>query len=250
MTEQRLWAILEEINNSEAIKIYYRLRTLGVNFFVFGRNFEELQNVLNLTEQPEKMLALWSLRNRPKLELMMQEVTRLMHNFLASAKTLVDHTRVLIRDWYQGTKFLEEYESQVAKRFTSNSLVGFVEGLRNYSLHYALPFTGATFSIGKIEKGQSSLSDLRFSFSLSKSELLRWAKWPAKAKAYLQKAEEEIEIRTFVVPYYHQIENFHLWMYKRLQETHADQLSWLSEMRSQALSLMSEEDKRERGLDT
>ena len=247
MTEKRLRAILEEINNSEAIKIYYRLRTLGVNFFVFGRNFEELQNVLNLTEQPEKMLALWSLRNRPKLELLMQEVTRLMHNFLASAKTLVDHTRVLIRDWYQGTKFLE---AQVAKRFTSNSLVGFVEGLRNYSLHYALPFTGATFSIGKIEKGQSSLSDLRFSFSLSKSELLRWAKWPAKAKVYLQKAEEEIEIRTFVVPYYHQIENFHLWMYKRLQEIHADQLSWLSEMRSQALSLMSEEDKRERGLDT
>lgn len=130
-----VFKLQQEVRSSFAYVVRGRLETLQVNYFVFSRNYSELMKLLKSVQVPEKTLDLWSLKNRDKLNIVINEVVRLFHNYLASAKTLVDHTRVLIRAWYRESDFLHEYEGQINSRFTTNSLSGFFEGLRNYSLH-------------------------------------------------------------------------------------------------------------------
>ena len=62
-----------------------------------------------------------------EMHLVLGEVTRKLHNFIASAKTYIDHTRAVIRDWYAGTDFLKEYNKEIEHRFVGNPLTGFIE---------------------------------------------------------------------------------------------------------------------------
>ena len=47
-----------------------------------------------------------------------------------------------MNDAFRGTPLQEEYGREIQRRFVDNPLCGFIEGLRNYTLHYALPIAG------------------------------------------------------------------------------------------------------------
>lgn len=218
----------EQVYASEAYRIRARLETLAVNFFVFERNYHELKKVIEASRHPNNILRLWDVNNRHELRILMNEVIRLLHNFLASAKTLVDHTRALISDWYENTDFLREYNSEVDNRFSNNPVSGFIEGLRNYALHYSLPLTNAKLSVKMKALGQEE--SVKSDFVLVKSVLLHWPKWPQKAKTFLNSAGDEIAVDTLIDNYFRQIAEFHSWMHKRLLEIHETELAWLTEM--------------------
>jgi len=183
MTNQdELLALAQEVHKSNAIKYAGRIETLRTNLFVFNRNYQELKNLIEVGNNQEKMLKLWDLRNRRQLETVINEVLRLLHNFLASAKSLVDQTRVVIRTWYKETEFIKEYKTQVTSRFVNNPMTGFIEDLRNFNLHYSLPITHATFSI-QIDK-ETGYNTTDFSFVLIKTGLLDWSGWE-KGKNFL-----------------------------------------------------------------
>lgn len=243
-----VFKLQQEVRSSFAYVVRGRLETLQVNYFVFSRNYSELMKLLKSVQVPEKTLDLWSLKNRDKLNIVINEVVRLFHNYLASAKTLVDHTRVLIRAWYRESDFLHEYEGQVNSRFTTNSLSGFFEGLRNYSLHYTLPLANASMKVNFKQGGKNASID--FTFVLHKVDLLYWSQWPSKARPFLDAAEDEISINEIVEEYFLIVERFHIWLYERLIQIHSKDLEWLEEMNVRILSLLSEEEKLARGLDT
>jgi hypothetical protein len=192
------------------------------------------------------MLKLWGLRNRRKLETVINETLRLLHNYLASAKSLVDQTRVVIRTWYKETEFLKEYEAQIISRFGNNPMTGFIEDLRNFNLHYSIPVTNATFSI-QIDK-ETGLDTFNHSFVLVKSSLLEWSGWTEKGKTFLSASNDEIEIGSLVDGYYEQILDFHSWLVNKLQEIHKEDLAWLAEMSQKTINAMSDEERKARGL--
>ena len=240
-----LLALAKEVNDSDALRYAGRIKTLQVNYYVFNRNYGELKKLIEIKNDPKKMLELWDLRNRNQLEIVINEVLRLFHNFLASAKSLVDQTRVVIRAWYKDTDFLKEYNHQIASRFTNNQTARFIEDLRNYNLHYSLPITNATFTIhNDKETGKSAID---FSFVLVKSGLLEWSGWD-KGKAFLSSSNDKIDIGNLASEYYKQILDFHSWLVERLQEIHQEDLLWLEKMRQRTINAMSEEERRERGL--
>ncbi len=240
-----LLALSKEVENSNAVRVSGRLETLYINFFVFDRNYQELMKIIMGVKSTEQMLRLWDLRNRNELDMVTNEVVRLLHNFLASAKSLVAHTRVVITDWYQETDFFKEYEAQVSSRFVNNSLIGFIEELRNFSLHYSLPITNATLSV-QFDQDQRD-STHNFSFVLHKPSLIHWSGWTRKAKPYLDTSKDDIEIDSLVEDYHKQILDFHSWMESRLRAIHSDDLAWLTEMQERMISLMSEDERRDRG---
>jgi len=242
-----LIALSQEVHNSNAIKYEGRIKTLGVNFYVFNRNFQELKKLLEAVKNEERMLDLWNLRNRHQLEIAINEILRLLHNFLASAKSLIDQTRVVIRNWYKDTEFLKEYKAQVHSRFVNNSLTGFIEDLRNFNLHYSLPITNATLSV-KITDPKTGQGEATFSFALIKSELLIWKGWTEKGKTFLNTAIDKIDVELLVDDYYKQIFDFHSWLINRLQEIHKGDLEWLAQMRRKMIDAMSEEERKDRGL--
>ncbi|WKZ37961.1 MAG: hypothetical protein QY332_08460 [Anaerolineales bacterium] len=247
MTEpEDAYSLAEKVYSSLAYKIYGRLELLSVNFFVFSRNYHELKRLLHLTKSTKMILRLWDLKNRNELSAVTKDITRLLHNYLAAAKTLVDHTRALVSEWYAESDFLSEYEAQVLSRFTENPISGFIEGLRNYSLHYSLPFTQASMKITSSD-GQK-LDQVVSEFVLRRSILRYWSNWPAKARSYLDESEDEIPVESLADLYYQKILEFHVWIDKRLRKIHSDELVWLSQMNERIISLMPEDEKRERGL--
>jgi hypothetical protein len=244
--KDELRALIEETHNSEAIKHLGRLETLRANFYVFNRNYQELKKLLETLKKGETAFHLWDLRNGQQLDIAINEVLRMLQNYLASAKSLVDQTRVIIRGWYTETNFMHEYEKQVDSRFVGNPLAGFIEDLRNFSLHYSLPLANATFSVKTIDqKTKKAAAD--FSFVLKKSDLLIWKGWK-KGKNFLNAIEDEINIETLADEYYKQILDFHSWLINSLQEIHKDDLLWLAEMRQKTINAMSEEERQARGL--
>lgn len=244
---EALIALSEEVRNSNAIRYEGRIETLSVNFYVFDRNYKELRKFLEAVKKQENMLNLWDLRNRHKLDIAISEILRLLHNFLASAKSLIDQTRVVIRDWYRETDFINEYKAQINSRFVNNSLSGFIEDLRNFSLHYSLPITHAVLSV-QITDPKTGQGEANFSFKLIKSALLIWKGWTEKGKTFLSASNDEIDIEVLSEEYHKQILDFHSWLVQRLQEIHKDDLLWLAQMRQKTINLMSDEEKKDRGL--
>jgi hypothetical protein len=213
------------VYQSNAYRTYLRFHLIGTNYFVFARNYEELKKLLLAAQSPDTFQKLWTEDKQEDMLLVKRELIRMLHNFIASAKTLVDHTRAVIEDWYSDTKFLEEYESEVQQRFVGNPVTGFIEELRNYALHFRLPITNARYTVATDPATQEQVATQ--AFVLDKSELMQWSKWTSKGTPYLVSADVEIVVAEIADHYYQEIRGFHDWMMKRLEEIHSDEIEWL-----------------------
>lgn len=245
MQRPSLLEIIEEIRQSKAARVEGRLITFRDNYYVFFRNYSELKKVLvGANKNKNAMLEIWSIKNRDKLDLLNNEITRLLFNFLASAKALVSQTRVLVNHNYKDTNFFLEYQEKINKTFKDNDLVSFVQDLRNYSLHYALPFTNAGFSVYPDKSSGIVNNKLEFTFNLSKQGLLFWDNWTTNSKAFLMNANDEILIEEFTSKYFELVQELHQWISDKLQELHSDDFKWLENMREKAKELMPKEEKQ------
>ncbi|HLC03070.1 MAG TPA: hypothetical protein VJK02_08545, partial [Anaerolineales bacterium] len=119
---QQAYQLEQEIRNSEAFLIQNRLIYLTDVFFVFGRNYHRLHQLLEAFSSPEAMMPIWDVDRRSDLRLAINELLTYLHNYLASAKTLVDHTRVMMNHAYEHHDFLGEYQSRVEADFTTDPL--------------------------------------------------------------------------------------------------------------------------------
>lgn len=217
--------LAREIGESQAFAIESRFGTLDTNFYVFRVNYAELKALLSTTQTAELMFK-YEETNR-----ILQELTRLLHNFLASARSLVDHTRAVMKEWYGGTELHYEYTQEIQKRIISKELPGFIEELRNYALHYRLPVTTATVKVWY--DPATSQQRENASLILEKPILLQWSGWTAKGKRFLLNADKEIRIETLVDQYFQDIQNLHQWISASLQNEHKELLKWLEEKRVQ-----------------
>lgn len=217
--------ISRRIVDSDAYRIYQRLLTLDTNFFIFDRNYKDLKLAIDYCVKPEHIHKLFDHNDSQRVLLHM---VRYLHNYLASAKSLVEHTRILIKDWYRQTDFIEEYNSQIKERFEGNPLSGFIEDFRNYALHYSFPLTSLHIDV-TLDPETGIAKEERVIFCIQKDALLEWSGW-SKGRDYLMKFDQDILMENLVDEYYNQVINFHGWMHKRLEEIHAKELKWLNDM--------------------
>jgi hypothetical protein len=162
-----------------------------------------------------------------QMEEMEAQLARLLHNYVAAVKSLVDRTRHYMKEWYEGTDFLDEYLVEVRSRFENNPLAGFVEQLREYLLHYHLP------SLTLFVESSGGLDDLHFGV-LSKFELLGWQGWTnKKGKPFLQAADENIALSEVIEDYQRQVYEFHTWMRQRMEQLHHEEINWLADRQAQ-----------------
>lgn len=217
-----------DIQDSQAYQIRLRLETLAINYFVFHRNYEELKMLVTAAQHPNTFNQIWAPHKQQEMTRVLREMTRMLHNLVASAKTLVEHTRILINKSYPDSQFLRDYETEIKKRFAGNCLIGFIEDLRNFALHYRMPFVTAHFEVkrdpdaGKVTEKQSILLD--------KANLLGWSGWTTKGKTYLAEAAASIELEDVIDRYFSDVAAFHQWMRDRLVTLHSEELKWLDEM--------------------
>ena len=152
-----------------------RLDSLGRSWTVFARNTDELLEVLDRPNNDVVFSMVLMGDDRDAIGPFWGEVDQRLHNELASAVSLVDHTRRLFE--YLGSDvpaIIAEYTERNSKIMAMNE-TKFLRKLRNYLLHY-----------GSAPILQSmSLSSGEHSLKLNAASLLKWPEWNVQMREYL-----------------------------------------------------------------
>lgn len=200
------------VENCQGSFILSQFDALDLTYYAFNTNYHQLKTVLEAYNDHRFILEsrLWAADNREELARFLKEVIRLLHNFVASAQTLVEHTRIIVRRLYSRTEFLIEYQDRIDSEFKTNGLVQFVQELRNYILHQQMPGITATLSLNLQDHG------IRLHAHQMKSS------WPGNriSKDFLLQLDEIVPLLTLVEDYRVTVLRFYQWLETRQTELH------------------------------
>lgn len=210
--------IREQYLASDACKLIKRLRVFELTVKVFRANYADWQRVIN-QYRPESPLAALQMMQRPKpwLEPFLVQLTQVLHNFLASAFTLVDHTRNLYNELYSKNGSIPDYQSRVAADFATDGLAAFIKDLRNFCIHYTLPLVGVRLGIhSNINTGTTT----NWGVPLSSEKLIAWKGWTAASKKYIGTVGETLNLDGVITSYKEKVENFQQWFQEQQRRVH------------------------------
>ena len=180
---------IDKLQKTEGWRISKRIEHLGISANIFEANYHELMSKIEYFKSDDAM-SLWDYRNSIQMDNYLKEITRLLHNFVASALTLVEHTQIIARELYGTQPFWEEYRCEVAQKLSTNPNVQFVHNLRNYILHYDLPVTFASLTPECEQLVKIKIHTLR-----------EWSGWRGLSRQYLDSLGDEEKIEDIVAAY-------------------------------------------------
>ncbi len=205
-----------------------RMGVLWSSFLVFDGNHKQLLSALEKFQNPEFYLPTLDVQHPERLDEFLQEVTRLLHNYVAAAISLTDHTRVIANELYARSPFLGEFQEQVKQTFAELPLARFVHGLRSYMLHYWLPFPISHLTATR--DTNSGKWNTQTHLSITVSELKMWTRWHSRALEYLDAAGLQVDIHQLATNYSSTVGSFHNWLRTRQREIHQGDFDELSRL--------------------
>jgi hypothetical protein len=221
--EEDILYLMDELKNSPERALFLKLEALRASFRVFAGNYRELLKLLNVVENPEVAIRLKGVERRAESHKVLEEITRLLHNFLASARSLLDHTNTHMTKLYIGHPLLSEYETRRADFLTSTPVHQFVQRLRNYAQHYKLPLTGSLLSY-------EAPKDLTITYYLNTGELRKWKGWSSTGRKYLESFQDILPVRKLAEDYVSLVKEFFGWLDKSQLEVNSEKLERLREI--------------------
>lgn len=136
---------------------------------------------------------------------------RHLHNMIASAVKLVDHTRVLLKN-YPESAFAAEF-ARLNSAVADSQGTEFLRRLRNYLLHVGVAPISTTMTW---VPGQM---DLRI--WLDSRALLEWPGWTAPARRFIETQEGDgVHIREVVENYAAAMEDLYRWVFDQFSGLH------------------------------
>lgn len=139
-----------------------------------------------------------------------------MHNMLASAVTLVDHTRRWLSN-YVDTEFERSFNER-SDAIKESPVAAFLRRLRNYLLHYGMAPFEYQLSIAANKAERSYIL-------LSSTELLKWDDWNAAARSYIEDSGESIQLSVPVKTYHSQMEALYRWVSEQFNIMHTKEIA-------------------------
>ncbi len=201
------------LNNDYRLKeVYSIIQTLHIDHLVYKGNYDEIIKVMDKFDNPMTLRVI-AMKSEEGLKIAsdtMLEFTRLLHNHLASVKMLVETTRRWVKQQFVDTEFMGVYQKEVDERFTNNIQAKFLEDLRNFTLHRALPIAYPQIRFQEVKEGElrSSLGII-----LIKQHLLEWDQWSPVGKLQLQmELGNEVDIRPIIESYNCNVVEFTRWL--------------------------------------
>jgi len=211
----------DKLQASSEMEIYRNLEALSASYRVFKRNYDELVYHLDHLNDPRESLFMYSSEQRENLERLIDETSRLFHNFLASAKSLVDHTRVIANRLYFNQEFKKEYDKKIAGELANNPVQKFVQRLRNYTQHYTLPIPELEIEFAE---------DIAMSVRLDVELLKQWDGWDKISMSYLKESGDSLCLISLSNKYFVLVEQFYQWLTERQTQLHKSDLENLQKM--------------------
>lgn len=155
-------------------------------------------------------------RDQPKLDSFLDALDVALHNFIASAATLGDHTRRIAQNRVAGNAW-SRYQAEVDRVFGEAPRSRFVKDLRNYMLHRTLPLTAGSF---RYEKD----GPFSHAITLSVLSLLQWDGWKPLARDYLDSVGEELDLHDCLAVYHRDTLRFQKWFGRYVHDVNRDEL--------------------------
>lgn len=213
---KRALELMDTIQSAPGQLVLNEIRSLSWSTYTFEENFQELLGALKSVEDPANA-PLMFMRNRSLLAELQREVARLLHNFVASVQSLIDHTRISARSLYADARpHLAEYQRRIDSTFKEDPLSQFVRGLRQYSLHYRLPFIGWVMSFSNPSQTANQ------AFFLNTSVLQEFDGWPGPAKKFLADAGDRIDLIDVLSRYRDSVKDFYIWFEDDVRDLHSE----------------------------
>jgi hypothetical protein len=195
---------------------YRELQSVDISIEIFHRNYVALNTILTVLASDTWLDHIFAVRNHDKLTRAGKEVVFYLHNFVASALSLRDHSRNV----YEGRGRLKQllqpfpgYKERVVSDFAHDPLVHFVERLRVYCQHYSAPRISIhmTYSGGRLVR----------KVQLPLDSLLAFNDWE-KAKAYLSTLEGDVDLQQVATTYHDKVLAFHRWIQEQHEKVYAE----------------------------
>jgi hypothetical protein len=209
---------MEHINRSHH-------RTFSLN--IFRMNAQELIEIARRVNDPDEGIRLMAQDNREASQQTHREVTRRVHNFVAASLTLVEHTRIFMREHYSNTPTFDQYQAKVDAEFVNEPLVKFVQDLRNFMLHKGLPESEMFLNFESNPDLPDGGGVLATGIRIKSDKLSAWAGWSAPARTFIESSGQYIDIRTFAEAYTDKIVSFHDWLQGELDQIYSADLDEL-----------------------
>ena len=229
-------ALIEEYLSSAACNLFKRLKVHDLGYRIFLANFDEWQRAIEVKCPKDPIELIQMMQNRSWVEPYLVEVTRTLHNFVASAFTLVDTTRVVYRELYEPNKLLSEYQGELDNRFIKDGTCQFVKDLRQYCQHYRLPLLAV--NVGFIVQSQDGL--IHWGVPISRKQIEVWTRWSATSKKFIGGFEEEINLEAVMRQYRDKVIAFNSWFEGKQREAHADEWAYREELTKKIKELEGE----------
>lgn len=198
----------KKITSSSGYQITQEMNSLNDSISVLNANYEEIKNHLQNFQKNYKKINENSLH--PNLE-----TKRLIHNYLASSISLVDHTRIHIKLIHKEKEFLD-YQPMIEKTFIKNPLCVFIKDFRQYLQHYRLPdisFQAYAFNI-----------KLKWSIIISTSELEKFSGWKKESKVFIENKNPRLDLLEVAENYQNVVNDFYNWLTKNQKEIFSEEI--------------------------
>lgn len=224
---------LEALQDSPEWALFQELRRLKYSYRLHEGNYSELVRLLDAVADGPRALHVWREDQRDLLDAVMEETARLLHNFSASATSLVDHTRAHVKRLYSGTDLQQQYKART-ERLSNSPVVRFVQDLRNYLHHYRFPPLTAELTVNV---GHGTLKN---TLALEVEKLRSWDGWTQPSRKYISRQGDAINVRVAVEEYMALIKALYEWLTESETGIHGKELDALERRYSELVRLSEE----------
>ncbi|MBD3584071.1 hypothetical protein [Flavobacterium selenitireducens] len=209
-------SLMEELREMPEFQTLEKIRHFGISLEIFEGNYGELVRHLEIHNNPRISMELMGVRNKAKLHAFRKEITRHLHNYIASALSLTDHARNHYRELYSHNDLFPEYQEEINKRFANNKLAVFIKDLRQYFQHYQVPGVSTRLVYKK------DAPEFIMTFLLTIKGLRKFSGWHKLSQEFLREQTDDIDLLFIVNQYHKLILDFYDWFISKQLVIHED----------------------------
>jgi len=205
--------IQKELYETEQYKRISYLQDLKNCLEIFYRNSESLEKLMEFGSDPKKARKMFYLENKREYQNFMFELSRRIHNYVASSYTLISVTHNVIKRYKKEgeVKFFAEFEMK-KDDLSKQPVYELIYYLRQYYQHLNIPYLGSSYSVDNVV-GQETIN-----FSLNRREIIGYNELSPTCRTYLAElADDTISIPDLVENYNLLIKDFFDWVYNNIE---------------------------------
>ncbi len=154
-------------------------------YTMLDSSLNDLKNFLEKAEDFKNKLG-----SPIKTKNIIVEINKWVINFVGMFKNFLDYYEVQVKQVYgEESKEFNEFKNKCSKFYDKYFEYRFLYHLRHFCVHYKLPVT----------KISQNIENNRRIFYMDKDRLKSWSGWKATIKQDIQKLENDIDIRQFIL---------------------------------------------------